>query len=438
MTTQVLKLAASSKLLLANAWFQLLLFMIGGLMLGAIIVIKAKTAVDFWTSPWLYAYTIFVTTFQMSRLGAAMLYKNSNKNALAHKPLYEPSVTFVIPCKNEEAAIAHTIERCFAAQYPKNKLEVIVINDGSTDDTIGVLRGLARYYRGLTIVDWKENRGKRHAMAEGFTRARGEIIIQLDSDSYIDPATFSQIVMPFANNEIAAVCAHADPQNADENIITKMQAAYYFMSFRIMKAAESTFFSVFCCSGCSSAYRKSAVMPVLQSWLNESFMGLPVTWGDDRALTSWILREGHKTIYTDNVRAYTIVPNTLRKLLTQQLRWKKSWIINAIFTSKFIYKKYPFMGFAYFLPLTITTLVTPLIAFRALIYAPIMQAMMPVYYILGILCMTIMVMMYYRILAPHNKYWLYLIPWGVLNMFVLSFMLVYAAFRLQDRKWGTR
>ena len=141
-----------------------------------------------------------------------------------------------------------------------------------------------------------------------------------------------------------------------------MQAAYYFMSFRILKAAESTFDTVFCASGCCSAYRKSAVMPILYNWLSESFMGRPVTWGDDRALTSRVLKFGYSTIYSNRVKAETIVPENLRQLLKQQIRWKKSWFVNAIYNAKFIWKTQPFVAFSYFFPLVGVTFLSPIMA----------------------------------------------------------------------------
>jgi hyaluronan synthase len=108
-------------------------------------------------------------------------------------------------------------------------------------------------------------------MAAGFEASHSEIIIQLDSDSYIEPKTFRDLIAPFQNRRVGAVCAVGEPKNADKNIITRMQAAYYFMSFRILKAAESTYDTVFCCSGCCSAYRKSAVMPVSTSGWAKDF-----------------------------------------------------------------------------------------------------------------------------------------------------------------------
>jgi hyaluronan synthase len=369
-----------------------------------------------------------------------MLYTYSSSKIIQNQndEFYEPTVTFVIPCKNEEKSIAKTISKSFDADYPENKIEVIVINDGSTDGTINVLNQLKNDYKNLTVVDWKVNRGKRHGMAEGFRLAKGEIIVQLDSDSYIDPSTFRNLVRPFQNPEIGAVCAHADPENADENLLTKMQAAYYFVSFRILKAAESTFLTVFCCSGCSSAYRKSIILPILDVWLNEKFLGLPITWGDDRALTNRVLKMNYQTIYTDKVQAYTICPNNIRTFLKQQVRWKKGWFVNSLFVSRFIYKRHPFVALTYFFPLIFVTLATPFMATKALIYNPIFAHTSPLFYIIGVFLVACIMVIYYRSVSRENKYWPYVFVWSAINMVVLSFILFYALATIQNRKWGTR
>jgi hyaluronan synthase len=290
----------------------------------------------------------------------------------------------------------------------------------------------------LIVVTWKKNKGKRHGMAEGIRLAKGEIVVQLDSDSYVDPKTFRNLIRPFQNPKIGAVSAHTDPENADTNIITKMQAAYYFMAFRILKAAESTFFHVFCCSGCASAYRKSVVLPILDKWLDERFLGAPVTWGDDRALTNWVFRQHYNTIYSESAQAYTIVPDTLLKFIRQQIRWKKGWFVNSLFASKFIIKKDAFVAFSYFFPLLFITLMTPFIAVRAFIYNPIVHGVSPIFYVLGMFLVAILITLVYRFFERENKYWPYVFVWAGLNMVVLSFVLFYAIFRLRDRSWGTR
>ncbi len=411
-----------------------------------IILLKSKTTGDFQTEPLLFFYAIFVTTFALSRIISAMLYESSFASLLNEEIStselypgdYEPTVAFVIPCKNEERDIGDAVFKCYQIDYPREKVEVIVVNDGSTDRTMLIVRELKKFYPSLRVIDWPKNQGKRWGMAAGFEASHAEIIIQLDSDSSVDPATFRELIAPFRNPRVAAVCAEGVPKNADKNIITRMQAAYYFMSFKILKAAESTYDSVFCCSGCCSAYRKSAVMPVLYQWLGERFLGLPVTWGDDRALTSRLLKAGGKTVFSSRALAYTVVPESLKKLLIQQLRWKKSWIVNFFFTGRFIYKKQPFMAFFYYFPLVFISFLTPFMAFRALIYTPLTKGTLPLHYVAGIFLLTAVMVIYYRYIDRKNKYWPYLFLWSLLTMFVLSFVIVWAAIRIQDRGWGTR
>lgn len=417
------------------------LIAMGAVLIVALSLLKSESAVQLWVTPAFLIYTILVTTFQLSRVVGAILYERIAARAVPAADVavpYEPSVTFVIPCKNEGAAIERTITKCYEAHYPKERIEVIVVNDGSTDDTGDVLRRMQARYPDLIVVDWAVNRGKRHGMAEGFKRARGEIIVQLDSDSYIEPSTFREIIEPFRDPSIGAVCAHADPENADQNFLTKMQAAYYFLSFRILKAAESAFFTVFCCSGCSSAYRRSVVLPIIDTWLEERFLGLPVTWGDDRALTNWVLRRGYHTIYTDRAQAYTICPDNLRQLLKQQVRWKKGWFVNSVFASRFIIRREPFIAFTYFFPLIAITLITPFMATKALVYNPIVHGTVPLFYVGGVLLIATILTTYYRYVARDNRYWPYMFAWSALNLIVLSFVLFYALATIQNRRWGTR
>jgi hyaluronan synthase len=424
--------------------YRMVLIVLAALALMFIVYLKSRSSVALTGDLWLFVYTVGITAFQLTRLVSALLYERANRHLLkapadgSAAERYEPAITFVIPCKNEEAAIARTVSKCFEAEYPPEKVEVVVINDGSTDGTLQVLLALKKKYPTLVVVDWSINRGKRHGMAEGIRRAHGEIIIQLDSDSYIAPDSVRRLIDPFRHAEVGAVCSHAAPVNAEKNWLTKMQAAYYFISFRILKAAESTFMTVLCCSGCCSAYRRSVIAPIMEPWLHEKFLGRPVTWGEDRALTNWVLRQGYRTIYAHNVPAFTICPDTLKKFLKQQIRWKKGWLVNSLFASRFILKREPFVAVTYFFPLFLISFITPFFAVRAFIVNPIFLGVFPVYYVMGVLVMSALMTIFYRWFSRENGYWPFVFVWSAINMIVLSFILFYAVATIQNRKWETR
>ena len=412
-----------------------------GLSVAIFILAVKSTALHSGTAGrFFFVYSVLVTSFELSRLVAASFHSTTSRACyeLASSQVYEPEVSFVIPCMNEEDAISISVVNAFAAEYPAEKLEVIVIDDGSTDETPASLVRLQERYPLLQVITFEHNQGKRHAMSAGFRRARGEIVVQLDSDSYIEPTSLHELVAPFANPRIGAVCAHADPANADTNLLTKMQAAYYFLSFRILKAAESTFLAVFCCSGCSSAYRRSIVVPILDVWLDETFLGKPVTWGDDRSLTNRVLAAGYRTIYTDRAQAYTICPERLRQLLKQQVRWKKGWFVNSIFATRYVVRQYPLVAVTYFLPLIVLTLATPLMAVRGLVLLPLISHKLPIFYLVGVLGIALLVSIYYRAVERENRYWPYVFLWSLLNLVVLSFVLFFALLTIQNRRWGTR
>ncbi|MFZ5955325.1 MAG: glycosyltransferase family 2 protein [Nanoarchaeota archaeon] len=384
----------------------------------------------------IYVYSILITTFMFSRVMGSIFYESPELNE------FRPYVTFIIPCKNEEKAIYQTIKKCFEVDYDLNLIEVIAINDGSSDDTLKEMERAKRdlHGRDIFIINWEKNRGKRHGMVEGFRLARGEICIQLDSDSYLDKDALKLIVAPFVDFKIGAVVGHTLPSNKDENLLTKMQTAYYFMSFRALKSTESIFDKVFCCSGCFSAYKKSYVIPVLDSFLAEKFFGRPIVFGDDRALTNLILRQGYKTIYHDKAKAFTIVPNNLKSFLKQQVRWKKGWLINSLRISDFIVKDDPYVAFTYFIPLIVLTLLTPFIVIKALVINPIFFGIIPILYLVGVMLVSLLLYFHYGLFREeeNKKYGKYMFLWSILNLTILSYILIYALFDLRNMKWGTR
>jgi hyaluronan synthase len=395
-----------------------------------ILIIKFITIKEF-SGDWFFAaYGIVVSAYILSRFLFSYFYENFPANG------YEPVVTFVIPTKNEEMVIRQTIDRIYAVDYPKEKIEVIAINDGSEDKTLERMNEAKIKYPHMVIVDWKINRGKRAGLAEGTRLAKGEILIFVDSDSFIKKDSIRFLVQSFADPDVAAVAGHAEVYNAEKNIITKMQAVRYYISFRVYKATESIFHTVTCCSGCFSAYRKKFVDEVMDEWMSQKFLGVNCTYGDDRSLTNYLIKNNHKLKYCREAIAYTIVPDTLDKFLKQQLRWKKSWSRECLIASGFIWKRHPVMSISFYISILLP-LLAPIVVARALIWYPYHTHRFPYYYIFGLILVSFLYGFYYYA-HTGKKLWFYGIIFAWFYTFVLTWQLPYAILTLRDSKWGTR
>lgn len=203
-------------------------------------------------------YIILTGSFLLSRFFIAYFYQDFHDRKIAASKY--PTMSFVIAAKNEEGSIYKTIKTCMSSAYP-NKFECIVVNDGSTDNTLTEMlraqRDFNKIRRGVKVISFPENRGKREGMAEGVLAARGDVIIFVDSDSFVERNAAKIIVEHFINEpEVGAVAGNTGVENHNHNTLTKMQSARYGVSFDIFKACESVFGTVTCCPGCFSAYRR--------------------------------------------------------------------------------------------------------------------------------------------------------------------------------------
>ena len=224
---------------------------------------------------------------------------------------FTPGVTIIIPCFNEEQWIARTIRSCVNQDYPIDKLEILVVDDCSTDGSVEEIRRTiqelerdnARFRIGerVRLIVQEKNGGKREALSAGALQAQHELLVFVDSDSFLDMFAIRNLVQPFRDPKMGGVSGRTDVANAYTNGLNKMQAVRYYIAFRIMKAAESVFDTVTCLSGPLSCYRKDIVLENLSAWRNQKFLGQRATFGDDRSMTNFVLRH-HRTAYQDNRR----------------------------------------------------------------------------------------------------------------------------------------
>ncbi|MDE2313658.1 MAG: glycosyltransferase [Elusimicrobia bacterium] len=241
--------------------------------------------------------------------------------------LEAPTLTVIIPAYNEGAMVRKSIDSVAAADYPADRLKIVVVDDGSKDDTWEYVSAAAKERPDLIVpVRFPKNRGKRAALAEGFSRADSDVVVTVDSDSAVDKDALLAIVGPMRDPKIGAVAGKVAVYNIHEGAIPKLLHVSYLLSFDFMRAIESVYGTVYCCPGALTALRAEAVRKVLPRWLGQKFMGLPCAIGEDRAMTNMILGAGYDAVYQKSAVVRTVVPTTYSKLCRMFIRWNRSYV----------------------------------------------------------------------------------------------------------------
>jgi hyaluronan synthase len=389
------------------------------------------TFATFTRDPVFAGYSITVVLYVLGRFVGSMCYRAVPD--VGHRP----SVSIIVPAFNEEDGIVGTIKSCLAVDYPAELVEVIVVNDGSGDRTWErILEAKARWPQ-VYAVDLGQNHGKRAAMAEGIRRATGEILCFVDSDSYLARDAVTAIVQPFADYRVGGVVGHAYVRNAMANWITKMQQVRYYSAFRVIKSMESLLSgTVTCASGCCAAYRTSAVLPLLDAWEFQRFLGRPATFGDDRALTNRILTRW-RVVYQDTAQAETVAPERLRTFFRQQLRWKKSWLRESIYVVRTFWRKNPLAALFTYASIAFPFM-APFVVLHALTGGFLGGSASSLwFYLIGTYAMALLYSLYYAY-KRQDGLWYHGMTFVALYMGVLVFQTYWGILTMRDTRWGTR
>jgi hyaluronan synthase len=402
-------------------------------LLAAIVAYKAVFVGMLTIDPWFTLYGIVVCAYIVTRFLLSLFYKPAPDAGL------EPRVAIIMPGFNEEAAIAGSLRSLLALAYPAGKLEIVAVNDGSTDGTLEKMQEVAAEFPGrVHVIDLGTNQGKRAAMAAGIRATEADIIAFVDSDSVLEADALRILVQGFADNAVGAICGHADVLNLNDSWMTRMQAVRYYVAFKVCKAAESVFDAVTCCSGCFSAYRREAIIPHLEWWEDQHFLGRPSTFGDDRSLTNCVLRDW-KVRYESRAISHTIVPDNFQVFMRQQLRWKRSWTRESLIVSTFIWRENPIASLSTYLGIVLPV-IAPIVAVRAVLVSPIVHHTgVPFLYLLGVYAMAVAYGLYYSARRPnYSSLWIYGVVFCFFYLIFLVWQTYYAIATSRSASWGTR
>lgn len=167
-----------------------------------IMLMRAESIIYFKFNKWLYLYSIIAAAFLLSRYLFGAFYR-----PVPIDMDYTPGVTIIIPCFNEEEWIQRTILSCVNQDYPIDKLEVIVVDDHSNDHSVDKIKEMIEtlkqedeHYeigKRVSYIVQPQNKGKRDALCEGVKVAQHELVVFVDSDSFLDPFAIRNLVQPF-------------------------------------------------------------------------------------------------------------------------------------------------------------------------------------------------------------------------------------------------
>lgn len=414
----------------------LLLFLVT----AVIVLMRAESVIYFKFNRLLYLYSLIAAVFLLSRYLFGTFY-----HPVPINPDFTPGVTIIIPCFNEETWISRTITSCANQDYPIDALDILVVDDCSTDRSPQVIQETIeklkrenprlRVGERIRYVPQPQNGGKREALARGVRMAKTELVVFVDSDSFLDVFAIRNLVQPFQDPRMGGVSGRTDVANTYTNNLTKMQAVRYYIAFRIMKAAESAFEAVTCLPGPLSCYKRRLVMKYMDDWLNQKFLGQRATFGDDRSMTNFILRH-NRTTYQDTAICSTIVPNDYKSFLKQQMRWKRSWLRESMVAGTFMWRKEPFMALFFYIGLVVPIL-APVVVLYNLVWVPIKLRIFPTTFLVGILMMSLL-MSAAQLFLRKSTTWLYGMLFCLYYEAVLLWQMPVAWVTFWKSTWGTR
>ena len=223
---------------------------------------------------------------------------------------YTPTVTVIMAAYNEEKVITGSLRSLLNSDYPA--LDIVVVDDGSTDNTLRLLReGFGDDSR-VQILHQK-NAGKMAAMNRALRAAEGEILMLADADTLFPPPAIGFLARHFVDRRIGAVAAGVRIGNAGDNILTRWQALEYSTCQNFDRRGYDLLNCIPVIAGAAGAVRREAI---------EALGGFsPDTLNEDMDMTWQLLRAGWRIVNDSEAMAYTEAPNTLNSFLRQRFRW---------------------------------------------------------------------------------------------------------------------
>ncbi len=261
----------------------------------------------------------------------------------AYRPVsnqYVTTTSVVVPSFREDVEI---LRRCLATWLAQGPSELIVVPDVADIECIELLNRVNDPR--LRVLPF-EHRGKRSALGVGIRAARGEVLVLADSDTAWEPGLLAAVQMPFQDPTVGAVATQQKVFRRWSSLWRVIADWIIDLRYYDYVPAMGRAGGVICVSGRTAAYRRSAVLPVLENLEHEFFLGRRCVAGDDGRLTWLVLASGYKTVFQSSAQALSMFPATFSAFVKQRVRWSrnsyrcyltalwKGWLRDVPFVSK--------------------------------------------------------------------------------------------------------
>lgn len=254
------------------------------------------------------SWTVWLVRFSLSRVYRPV------------KPGYTTTTSVVVPSFREDPDI---LDRCLASWLSENPTEIIVVPDVADTEVIERLRQRAATEPRLTVLPFV-HKGKRSALGVAIRYASQEVLVLCDSDTSWEPGLLRNVLAPFADPKVGGVGTRQNAYLAKTSVWRRIADWLIDVRYLDYVRAQSRAGAVACLSGRTAAYRRSAVLPVLENLEDEFFLGRRCVSGDDGRLTWLVLASGYKTVYQSTARAMSMFPDRGRAFFKQRLRWSRN------------------------------------------------------------------------------------------------------------------
>jgi len=260
-----------------------------------------------------------------------------------------PMVSILIPVYNEELVIERRINNIFESIYPKNKLQIIVIDSGSNDKTRSIIE--SNFHNTVTLITEEERRGKAHAINLALKECKGDIVILTDGTALYDKGTILQLVSPFKDDTIGAVSAFYDVPNSEESHVSASEHKFWLHKDNI-RILESNTHSTSWLSGEACAFRNKMITKVDED-----------TLADDSNIALQIISKGYRVIVNQKARFTEKSPTKLSDYLKIKSRRTLGGLIETLrFKSLLFKRKYGYFGIIIFPYRFFVYLISPIVS----------------------------------------------------------------------------